>query len=40
VPKGAARIRVMPSAAHTREDLDFAIRAFEKVGRELGVLVA
>ncbi|MFO7312799.1 glycine C-acetyltransferase [Rhodothermus marinus] len=40
VPKGAARIRVMPSAAHTREDLDFATRAFEKVGRELGVLVA
>jgi glycine C-acetyltransferase len=40
VPKGAARIRVMPSAAHTREDLDFAIQAFEKVGRELGVLVA
>ncbi|SHK37362.1 glycine C-acetyltransferase [Rhodothermus profundi] len=40
VPRGAARIRVMPSAAHTREDLDFAIQAFEKVGRELGVLVA
>ncbi len=40
VPKGAARIRVMPSAAHSREDLDFAIQAFEKVGRELGVLVA
>jgi|UniRef100_A0A7V2AZI2 glycine C-acetyltransferase len=40
VPKGAARIRVMPSAAHTQEDLDFAIQAFEKVGRELGLLVA
>lgn len=40
VPKGAARIRVMPSAAHTQEDLDFAIQAFEKVGRELGLLFA
>jgi glycine C-acetyltransferase len=26
------------SAAHTREDLDFAIAAFEKVGRQLGVI--
>ena len=38
VPKGAARIRVQLSAAHTREQLDRAIAAFEKVGRELGVL--
>ena len=38
VPKGAARIRVMPSAAHTKEDLDFGLRAFAKVGRELGVI--
>jgi len=38
VPKGKARIRCQMSAAHTREDLDFAIAAFEKVGRQLGVI--
>ena len=38
VPKGAARIRVQLSSAHTREQLDRAIAAFEKVGRELGVI--
>lgn len=38
VPKDKARIRVQVSAAHTREHLDTAIAAFEKVGRELGVL--
>jgi glycine C-acetyltransferase len=39
VPKGLARIRTQLSAAHTREDLDHAIAAFTKVGRELGVIV-
>ncbi len=38
VPKGEARIRVQLSAAHTREQLDKAISAFVKVGRELGVI--
>lgn len=38
VPKGKARIRVQLSAAHTREHLDKAITAFEKVGKELGVI--
>lgn len=38
VPKGKARIRVQLSAAHTRKHLDQAIAAFEKVGRELGVI--
>lgn len=38
VPKGEARIRVQLSAAHTREQLDTAMRAFENVGRELGVI--
>ena len=38
VPRGTARIRVMPSAAHSREDLDFGLRAFEAVGRELEVI--
>lgn len=38
VPKGKARIRVQLSAAHTREHLDKSIAAFEKVGKELGVI--
>lgn len=38
VPKDQARIRVQLSAAHTREHLDQAINAFERVSRELGVL--
>lgn len=38
VPKGKARIRVQLSAAHTREHLDKAIKAFIKVGQDLGVL--
>jgi glycine C-acetyltransferase len=38
VPKGAARIRVQISAAHTREHLEQAVAAFTAVGRELGVV--
>ncbi len=38
VPVGLARIRVMISAALTQEDLDFGLRAFEKVGKELGAI--
>ena len=38
VPKGKARIRVMISAMHSREDLDFALEAFARVGRALGVI--
>lgn len=38
VPKGAARIRVQLSAAHTDAHVDRAISAFTKVGRELGVI--
>ncbi len=38
VPKDKARIRVQVSAAHEIHHLDKAIAAFEKVGRELGVL--
>lgn len=38
VPKGKARIRVQLSAAHTREHLEKAVAAFEKVGKELGVI--
>ncbi|HDR89484.1 MAG TPA: glycine C-acetyltransferase [Bacteroidetes bacterium] len=38
VPKGQARIRVQLSAAHEKEHLDRAVKAFTKIGRELGVL--
>lgn len=38
VPRGQARIRVQLSAAHEKEHLDKAIAAFEKVGKELGVI--
>ncbi|KLO23911.1 MULTISPECIES: glycine C-acetyltransferase [unclassified Marinitoga] len=38
VPKGLARIRVMISAAHTKEDLDFAVEKFEKIGKELNII--
>jgi glycine C-acetyltransferase len=38
VPRGKARIRAMLSAAHSREDLDFAIEKFASVGRELGAI--
>ncbi len=38
VPRGKARIRVMISATHSKEDLDFALEKFEKVGKELGVI--
>ena len=37
VPQGAARIRTQVSAAHCREDLEFAIRAFADVKRELAL---
>lgn len=38
VPRGKARIRVMNSASHTREDLDQGLAAFKIVGKELGVI--
>ncbi len=38
VPKGEARVRCQISAAHTRDDLDEALRAFDKVGRRLGLV--
>ncbi len=38
VPKGKARIRVMVSAAHSRDDLDQGLEAFAKVGKKLGVI--
>ena len=38
VPKGKARIRVQLSAALSREELDLALKAFEKVGKALKVI--
>jgi len=38
VPRGTGRVRNMPSAAHTKEMLDQAVEAYEKVGKELGIL--
>ncbi len=38
VPRGKARIRVMLSAAHSREDLNQALSAFAAVGRKLNVI--
>lgn len=37
VPKGKARIRTQISAAHSKDDLDFAINAFKEVKSELGI---
>jgi len=37
VPKGKARIRTQVSAAHSRKDLDYAIRMFKEVKDELGI---
>jgi len=37
VPQGKARIRTQISAAHTRADLEFAVKCFGEVKRELGI---
>lgn len=38
VPRGKARIRVMNTAAHSQDDLEQALSAFEQVGKALGVI--
>jgi glycine C-acetyltransferase len=38
VPQGHARVRCQLSAAHTQDDLDFALRAFKKVGSKLRLI--
>jgi glycine C-acetyltransferase len=38
VPRGKARVRTIVTAAHTREELQVALDAFGKVGRELGLI--
>ncbi|MGC8667975.1 MAG: glycine C-acetyltransferase [Chthonomonadales bacterium] len=38
VPRGKARVRTMPNASHTRKDLDDALEAFRRVGKDLGLI--
>jgi glycine C-acetyltransferase len=38
VPKGQARIRTQISAAHTKEQLDKAISAFIRIGKEMNII--
>jgi len=38
VPKGTGRVRCMVTAAHTEEQLDRAVQAFKKVGKEMNIL--
>jgi glycine C-acetyltransferase len=38
VPPGKARVRTIVTATHTREELQFALDAFERVGRALGIV--
>lgn len=38
VPKGAARVRVQISAAHSTDDIKSAVAAFKKVGKCMGLI--
>ncbi|GAA0355846.1 glycine C-acetyltransferase [Alkalibacterium iburiense] len=38
VPRGTGRVRNMPTAAHTKEQLDTVLAVYEKVGKELNVI--
>lgn len=38
VPRGTGRVRNMPTAAHTKDMLDEAIVAYEKVGKEMNLI--
>jgi glycine C-acetyltransferase len=40
VPRGRARVRTIVTATHTRDELQFALDCFKKVGTELGILRA
>jgi glycine C-acetyltransferase len=38
VPRGKARVRTIVTATHSRDELQFALDCFKKVGQELGIL--
>jgi glycine C-acetyltransferase len=38
VPKGTDRVRTIVNAHHTKEDLDYALAAFERAGRNLKII--
>jgi glycine C-acetyltransferase len=38
VARDKARVRTIVTAMHSKEDLDFALNAFKKVGKELGLI--
>ncbi len=38
VPRGTGRVRNMPTAAHTKDMLDEAIAAYERVGKEMKLI--
>ncbi|HEY4601795.1 MAG TPA: glycine C-acetyltransferase [Cerasibacillus sp.] len=38
VPRGTARVRNMPTAAHTKEMLDDALKIYEKIGKEMDII--
>jgi glycine C-acetyltransferase len=38
VPRDKARVRTIVTATHTRDDLQYALGAFEKVGRQIGLI--
>jgi len=38
VPRGKARVRTIVTATHTRDELQFALDCFKKVGKELGII--
>jgi glycine C-acetyltransferase len=40
VPRDTARLRVILSAAHTREDLEFALETFARMGRACEIIPA
>src|SRR5205814_8978400 len=38
VPKGKARVRTIVTATHTKEELDWALDVFRKVGKKMGIV--
>ena len=38
VPRGASRLRVVPTAEHTTHDIEYALASFERAGKRIGVI--